>query len=397
MTEPAYPGFDFEVLARDPGSRARRGRLVTPHGEVATPAFIFCATKGTVKAAGPEDLERAGAQIILSNTYHMMLRPGGELVERLGGLHAFSGWRGPMLTDSGGFQVFSLGHGSVAGEIKGRRAPGREKTLLRISEEGALFRSYVDGSTVLLDPERSMRVQRQLGADLVVTFDECTPFHSSREYTQRSMERTHRWADRCLAEFERTHDGRQALYGILQGGVYEDLRREAAEFITSRPFFGNAVGGSLGAEPEQMYEVVDWALSSLGRDRPVHLLGIGGTRDVWEGVERGVDTFDCVAPTRIARHGWALTRKEPKGRINLRNARFKLDESPIDEDCECPTCRRFSRAYLHYLFKAGEIQAMHHVTVANIYFMTRLMKEIRGSLEEGRFPEAKRTWLGEAT
>jgi queuine tRNA-ribosyltransferase len=242
-----------------------------------------------------------------------------------------------------------------------------------------------------------MRVQRQLGADLVVTFDECTPFHSSREYTRRSMEMTHRWADRCLAEFERAHDGRQALYGILQGGVYEDLRTEAAQFISSRPFFGNAVGGSLGAEPEQMVEVVDWALSSLGRDRPVHLLGIGGTWDIWESVERGVDTFDCVSPTRLARHGWALTRKAPKGRINLRNARFKLDESPIDEDCDCPTCRRFSRAYLHYLFKAGEIQGMHHVTVCNVHFMTRLMREIRRSLAEGRFSEAKRTWLGEST
>lgn len=397
VTRLAYPGFDFRVLAEDPGSRARLGRLVTPHGEVATPAFIFCATKGTVKAAGPEDLERAGAQIILSNTYHMMLRPGGELVERLGGLHAFCGWDGPMLTDSGGFQVFSLGHGSVADEIKGRRTPGREKTLLSLGEEGAVFRSYVDGRTEVLDPERSMRVQRQLGADLVVTFDECTPFHSSREYTRRSMEMTHRWADRCLAEFERTHDGRQALYGILQGGVYDDLRTEAAQFISSRPFFGNAVGGSLGAEPDQMYEVVDGALSSLGRDRPVHLLGIGGARDIWESVERGVDTFDCVSPTRIARHGWALTKKYPKGRINLRNARFKLDESPIDEDCGCPTCRRFSRAYLHYLLKAGEIQAMHHVTVCNMHFMTRLMREIRGSLEEGRFSEAKRTWLGGPT
>lgn len=391
-----YPGFDFQVVRQDPASRARLGRLKTPHGSVDTPAFIFCATKGTIKVASPEDLERAGAQIILSNTYHMMLRPGGEVVERLGGLHKFTGWRGPMLTDSGGFQVFSLGHGSVADEIKGRgRRTGREKTLLKVNEKGAVFRSYLDGKRELLTPERSMEIQRQLGPDLVVSFDECTPFHVSRDYTRKSMERTHRWADRCLAQFDRTHEGRQALYGILQGGVYEDLRAEAGRYVSSRPFFGHAIGGSLGAEKQQMYEVVDFAQQHLTRDRPVHLLGIGGVDDIWEGVQRGVDTFDCVSPTRIARHGWALTRKAPKWRINLKNARFKLDESPIDEDCDCPTCQRFSRAYLHYLFKAGEIQAMHYVTVCNMHFMTRLMGEIRTSLAEGRFAAAKKAWLGD--
>ncbi|HEX9735385.1 MAG TPA: tRNA guanosine(34) transglycosylase Tgt [Thermoanaerobaculia bacterium] len=390
---PRPSGFGFRVAAEDPASRARRGRLETPHGAVETPAFVFCATRGTIKAAGPADLERAGAQIVLANTYHMMLRPGGEVVERLGGLHGFTGWRGPMLTDSGGFQVFSLGHGSVADEIKGRRRTGRAPTLVAIGEDGVTFRSYVDGRRELLTPERSMEVQRRLGADLVLTFDECTPFHVSRDYTRRSLERTHRWADRCLAELRRGGDGRQALYGILQGGIYRDLRAAAAEFVSARPFFGHAVGGSLGAEKEQMYDVVGFALDRLRRDRPVHLLGIGAVRDVWECVERGVDTFDCVAPTRIARHGWALTRREPGWRMNLRNARFKLDPAPIDEDCDCPTCRRFSRAYLHYLFKAGEIQAMHHVTVCNVHFMVRLMKEIRASLSQGRFAEAKKAWL----
>ncbi|MEM6797014.1 MAG: tRNA guanosine(34) transglycosylase Tgt [Acidobacteriota bacterium] len=391
----SYPGFGFEVVAQKDGERARRGVLTTPHGTVETPAFIFCATKGTIKAAGPEDMRAAGAQIVLSNTYHMMLRPGGELVEQMGGLHDFTGWRGPMLTDSGGFQVFSLGHGSVAEEIKGTSGSvkGRERTLLKITEKGAAFRSYVDGSKHLLTPEHSMRVQRQLGPDIVLTFDECTPFHVDRSYTRRSMEMTHRWADRCLREFERHHDGRQALYGIVQGGVYEDLRLAAGEFISSRPFFGHAIGGSLGGSKEQMYEVVEYGFEGLRRDRPVHLLGIGGVEDIWRCVGLGVDTFDCVSPTRIARHGWVLTRDEPKWRMNLRNARFRTDERPLREGCTCPTCRRFSRAFIHYLFKAGELQAMHHVTMCNVHFMVELMREIRAAIAGGRFEEARREWL----
>lgn len=395
MNEISYPGFDFEIVKTSEVGRARLGRLTTPHGALDTPAFVFCATKGSIKAADPYDLEAAGAQIMLSNTYHLMLRPGGETIERVGGLHRFTGWRGPMLTDSGGFQVFSLGHGSVADEIKGTRQSGRERTLLEISEEGALFKSYLDGSRHLLTPERALLEQRQIGADIVLTFDECTPFHSDRDYTARSLERTHRWGDRSIEEFLRHHDGRQALYGILQGGVYEDLRMRAAEWVSDRPFFGHAVGGTLGGEKEQMYEVVDWAIAPLRRDRPVHLLGIGGVRDLWEGVELGVDTFDCVSPTRIARHGWMLTRHEKAWRRNLKNARFKEDDGPLDEDCECPTCRRFPRALVHHLFRAHEIQAQHHLTVHNIHFITRLMRTIRQSIADGRFAEVKREWLGD--
>ncbi len=388
-----YPGFDFEVVAEQEGHQARLGKLTTPHGVVQTPAFVFCATKGTIKVASPQDMVAAGAQIILANTYHMMLRPGGELVEELGGLHSFTGWSGPMLTDSGGFQVFSLGHGSVADEIKGAKF-SRQRTLLKITEKGAAFRSYIDGSRQLVTPERSIREQRRLGADIVLAFDECTPFHADRTYTRRSMEMTHRWADRSLQEFERHHDGKQALYGILQGGVWRDLRLAAAEFISSRPFFGHAIGGSLGGTKQQMYDVVEHALVGLRRDKPVHLLGIGGVEDIWEGVSRGVDTFDCVSPTRIARHGWVLTREEPKWRMNLRNARFRRDPRPLREDCDCPTCQRYSRAFIHYLFKAGEVQAMHHVTVCNVRFMVRLMQEIRDALAAGRFEQVRREWLG---
>ncbi len=406
MTAPThleYPGFGFDVLARDAASRARRGRLRTPHGAIETPAFIFCATKGSIKSVTLDDLERIGPQIILSNTYHMMLDPGGERVAARGGLHGFIGWQGPMLTDSGGFQIFSLGHGSVADEIKGRRDTGRERTLLEIDEEGAVFRSYLDGKIERLSPERSIEVQRQLGADLIVAFDECTPFHIERQGTALSTARTHRWADRSLEEFARRHDGRQALMGVIQGGVYEDLRRQSAEFIASRPFFGHAVGGSLGAEKEQMYDVVDLTMGILRasgpENRPVHLLGIGGVDDIWHGVERGIDTFECVSPTRIARHGWALCRDEPGFKINLRNARFKADDSPVHgardgEPCDCPVCERHSRAFLHHLIRAGEIQGMRLLTLANLHFMTRLMREVRLSLEEGRFAETKQEWLG---
>lgn len=387
--------FGFEVLSQAAGGRARLGRLSTPHGVIETPAFMFCATRGTLKAAGPEDLELAGAQVMLANTYHLMLRPGSELVERLGGLHAFSGWKGPIFTDSGGFQVFSLGHGSVADEVKGRRTrPEGRKLLLRITEHGAVFKSYVDGAQVVLTPERAIEVQRQLGSDLVAVLDECTPYHVDRDYTEKSMEMTHRWAERCLVEFDRGDSGRQALYGIVQGGVHTDLRQRSAEFVSSRPFFGHAIGGSLGAAKDQMYDVVELTQAHLSPVRPVHLLGIGGVDDIFHGVERGIDTFDCVAPTRMARHGWALSGSEPLWRLNMTNARFREDESPLEADCDCRACRRHSRAFLHYLFKAGELQAMHLVTIHNLHFMTRLMAKVRAALAAGRFAELKREWLG---
>lgn len=387
-----YPGFSFEVLARDPAG-ARLGRLSTPHGVIETPAFVFCATKGTIKSAAPLDLERAGAQVLLANTYHLFLRPGGATVEELGGLHAFTGWRGPMLTDSGGFQIFSLGHGSVADEIKGHGAAERPPTLVAIEEDGARFVSYLDGQRHLLTPELSMRVQRQLGADLVLVLDECTPFHASAAYTERALERTHRWAERCLTEFRRTHDGRQALYGIVQGGVWPELRARAAEFVSQRPFFGHAVGGSLGASKAQMYEVVEMALEGLDPTRPVHLLGIGEVDDVWANAARGVDTFDCVGPTRMARHGWALVRGLERGRINLMNARFGTDSEPIEPGCACPTCARHSRALVHHLLKSKEPQGARHLTLHNLHFMTRMMAALRDSIAGGRFEEERRRWV----
>lgn len=392
-----HPGFDFEIIARDPSSRARLGRLQTPHGGILTPAFVFCATKGAIKAAGPRDLKAVNTDIILANTYHLMIQPGAERVAKMGGLHAFTGWPGPIMTDSGGFQIFSLGRGSDAQEIKGNRQENRMPLLTKLEEDGATFRSPRDGAYHTLTPESSVRIQRRLGADIVIVLDECTPFHVDRDYTARSLAMTHRWAERGLAEFQRSHDGKQALYGVIQGGIYEDLRREGAEFVASKPFFGHAVGGCLGDHKDQLYNIVDYAtrpLADRGDERPVHLLGIGGIRDIWKGVALGIDTFDCVAPTRIARHGWALLRGSENRRINLRNARFAEDAAPLDPDCACHACADFSRAYVHHLLKAGEVFGIQLLTIHNMAFMTRLMSEIRAALLAGSFEAAKADWLG---
>jgi queuine tRNA-ribosyltransferase len=390
-----YPNFGFEILHHNSETQARVGRLTTPHGDLLTPNFIFCATKAAIKGAGPEDLRAIKADIILSNTYHLMLQPGADVIEKVGGLHRFTGWQGPMLTDSGGFQIFSLGHGSVAEEIKGVRQTSRPPLLQSISEDGAVFRSYIDGKSHTLTPEKAMQIQRQLGADLVLVLDECTPFHVDKTYTAQSMQMSHHWADRSLTAFSQTHDGKQALYGIVQGGVYEDLRCESAQFISSRPFFGQAIGGSLGATKDQMFNVVQQTLMHLQRDKPIHLLGIGGIEDIWTCVALGIDTFDCVAPTRIARHGWALVRGRKRARLNLNNASFRTDDTPLDPTCDCSTCQTYSRAYLRHLFKAREIQGIRLVTIHNMRFMTRLLATIRQAIIENRFISARQAWFSE--
>jgi queuine tRNA-ribosyltransferase len=394
--------FSFNITKVSTKTRARLGRLKTPHGEIETPAFIFCATKAAIKGATPQQMKDAGTQIILSNTYHLMLQPGGELVERMGGLHKFMGWDGPMLTDSGGYQIFSLGHGSVSEEIKGKRNGPKNRSLKLISEEGATFKSYMGGAIYTLTPESSIQIQRQLGADLIVVLDECTPFNVDKSYTERSMHMSHRWAVRSLNEFNRLNvDSKQALYGIIQGGVYEDLREAGTDFVNSQPFFGHAVGGSLGASKDQMEDIVSYTMSRLSRDRPVHLLGIGGVRDIFHGVEQGIDTFDCVHPTRLARHGGALVRakhwqEQPyKGsdHLNLRNAMFREDSRPIDSDCGCETCKNYSRAYLHHLFKADELLGLTALTIHNVAFMNDMLLAIRVAIAEDRLEEEKSNWL----
>lgn len=375
--------FAFDILHRDQNTRARIGKLITPHGAIETPNFIFCATKAAMKACAPDVLRDLGVDIILSNTYHLLIQPGSELVEKMGGLHDFMQWHGPMLTDSGGYQIFAMGHGSISAEIKRKSITGRRKTLNKITEQGALFQSYTDGREIFLTPESSIQIQRELGADLIVMLDECTPFHVDKEYTARSMRMTHRWGDRCIAEFNRSDDGRQKLYGIVQGGVYPDLRREAAEYTASRDFFGTAVGGCLGDTKDSIIEIASYAMPYVAPDRPVHLLGIGGIEEIIRGAALGIDTFDCVSPTRMARHGWALAPFEESGRINIRNAKYREDKNPLDETLGNPASGAYSRAYIHHLFRAGEILGLQLLTQHNIAVMVRLMTDVRAAIRAG--------------
>jgi queuine tRNA-ribosyltransferase len=385
--------FRFEIMHRDPQSHARLGRLTTPHGAIDTPNFIFCGTKASVKGLSPAQLREAKTDIILSNTYHLMLSPGADLVAEMGGLHKFMGWDGPMFTDSGGFQIFSLGYGAVADEIKGRGQSHRPKTILKISEQGAEFKSYIDGKKYFLSPEGSVDIQRKLGADLIVQLDECTPYHVDKEYTARSMEMSMRWGDRSLAEYKRGDDGKQAMYGIVQGGTYPDLRKVSCEWTRDRDFFATAIGGSLGSHKEQMYEVVAMCAPMIHPARPVHLLGIGTFIDIFTNVRSGIDTFDCVSPTRQARHGWAVVKGAPKERINLRNARYRNDQGPVDETCACYSCRNHSRGYIHHLFKVSELLGMQLLSIHNVYTMNRLMRDVRAAIGSDTLDAMQKEWI----
>jgi len=396
----------FTVRTRDPGSRARTGTLHLTHGDVRTPAFVPLATKGAVKTLEPRDVAALGYELILGNTFHLLLAPGPELVAELGGLHEFMRWDRPIITDSGGFQVFSMGHGGVADEIKGRGRGGgagvsgsdgdRDRAttgaILAISEEGVRFRSYVDGRERFLSPEGSMAVQAALGSDIALVFDECTPFHVSREYTERSMERTHRWLDRCLTWHSVHGPAGQAVYGIVQGGVDQELRGVSVGVVASSPCDGVAIGGSLGQDKAQMHEVVAWATADLERlapDRPRHLLGIGDVDDLIAGVELGIDTFDCALPTRLGRHGVALVPAPESGwRVDLVKGRWRDSREPIMDGCGCPACSGgFTRAYLHYLMRAGELTGLRLITQHNLWFIARLMDDLRAAVDAGRLAE----------
>ena len=385
--------FAFDITHKDPKSYARTGTLTTPHGSIPTPNFIFCGTKASIKGLSPRQMKECGADIILSNTYHLMLSPGPDLVAEMGGLHKFMGWDGPMFTDSGGFQIFSLGFGSVADEIKGKAKDGRNKSILKITEEGATFQSYLDGKKFFLTPEYSIEIQRKLGADLIVQLDECTPFHVDKDYTAKSMHMSMRWGDRSLAEWKRHDDGKQKMYGIVQGGIYPDLRKESCEWTRDRDFFATAIGGSLGSHKEQMYEVVAMCSEHIHPDRPVHLLGIGSFIDVFSNVRAGMDTFDCVSPTRIARHGWGMVKGAPKERINLRNAKFARDQDPVDSTCTCYTCQNHSRGYIHHLFRTGEMLGMQLLSIHNVATMTRLMRDVRMAIASDTLDAVQKDWV----
>ena len=381
----------LQILHRDPGSRARAGVLRTAHGEVRTPAFVPLATKGTVKGLEAREVAVLGYDMVLGNTFHLFLEPGAELVARFGGLHDFMRWRRPIISDSGGFQVFSMGHGTVADEIKGRApsGPDRMGRVLSIEEEGVRFRSYIDGSERFMAPETSMEVQAKLGSDVALVFDECTPFNIDRDYTARSTERTHRWLDRCLAWHERHGPDGQLVYGIVQGGVHEDLRVASAQEVAARPVSGIAIGGSLGAEKAQMYEVVDWTIRAIDEARPRHLLGIGDVDDLIRGVELGIDTFDCAMPTRLGRHGVAIVPDpERRWRVDLTAARHRESDAPIMDGCPCPTCAGgHSRGYLHYLARNRELTGVRLLTLHNLAFVARLMAVLRAAIAAGRLAE----------
>jgi queuine tRNA-ribosyltransferase len=373
--------FGFELLQEDPHSRARAGVIHTPHGQIPTPAFAPVGTQATVKAVSPQELRELGVSLIMANTYHLYLRPGPDTVADLGGLHGFMGWDGPIMTDSGGFQVFSL-------------AP-----LRAVDMTGVTFRSHLDGSEHLFTPERVMDIQKKLGADIILCLDECSE-PLDYDYNVQALERTHHWAERCRAAHASRNQALrpvseaasgQALFGIVQGGVFADLRRRSAEFVTALDFPGYSIGGlSVGEPKELMHEMLEATVPLLPADKPRHLLGIGSPEDFFESVARGMDIFDCVLPTRIARNGALFTRT---GRLNIRNAQYADDPAPIEEGCDCYACRHFSRAYLRHLIMAKEILGIRLATLHNLHFTLNLMREIRDAILAGTFSTLKKEFL----
>jgi queuine tRNA-ribosyltransferase len=378
----------FEIGARDGAARA--GTLQTAHGPVATPAFIPLASKGTVRSLDSHEVAEIGYELVLGNTYHLFVSPGSERVAAAGGLHDFMGWNGALITDSGGFQVFSLAHGGVADEVKGSGRPGggEHGAVVAIDEEGARFRSYRDGSELFISPEVSMEVQAKLGSDIALVFDECTPYHADREYTARSMDRTHRWLGRCLAWHERNGPARQAVFGIVQGGVHEDLRRESAQAVSESAVDGIAIGGTLGRDKEEMRGVLELTAPLLPVGAAKHLLGIGDVDDLLGGIALGLDVFDCAIPTRLARHGTALVPDPARRfRLDLRKAGWEGSSEPIVDGCPCDACARHDRDYLSYLSRAEELTAVRLLCLHNLTFLQRLMAGAREAIEAGAFDE----------
>ncbi len=358
----------FELIKTDKKSKARRGRVHTPHGSIETPVFMPVGTAATVKAMRPDEVKEMGAQIILSNTYHLYLRPGHDIIKEAGGLHKFMNWDKAILTDSGGFQVFSLGD------------------LRKITEEGVEFRSHIDGSKHMLSPEKSMEVQNALGSDIMMAFDECAPYPADRSYVKNSLERTTRWLKRCKDAHTNTEV--QSLFGIMQGGMYQDLRYQSAMEILELDLPGYAIGGlSVGEPKDLMYEVLDYSVDYLPTDKARYLMGVGSPDYLFEGVERGVDMFDCVLPTRIARNGTAMTSH---GKVVIKNAKYERDFTALDPECDCYTCKNYSRAYLRHLFKSNEILSSMLLTNHNLHFLINLMSGMRKAIEEDRFLDFKR-------
>ncbi len=365
--------FTFELTGRDAGSAARVGRIETPHGGFDTPVFMPVGTQATVKAVSQEDLELIDAPIILGNAYHLYLRPGTEIIKSAGGLHEFMTWKRPILTDSGGFQVFSLG------------------TMNKVTDDGVQFQSHIDGSSHFLGPERAIDIQRDIGADIIMCFDECTSYPVTAQTARDSMERTLTWAARCRTHWARESMTAQALFGIVQGSTFEDLRKESAERTVALDFPGYAIGGvSVGESKDEMAQAVAAAAPLLPEDKPRYLMGVGPPEDFLTAIELGVDMFDCVMPTRNARNGSLFTST---GKINIKNQRFRTDFGPLDPACSCPVCRRYSRAYLSHLFRSGEVLALRLNTLHNLCFMLDLSANVRAAIRAGSFVEFKRAFL----
>lgn len=362
----------FELKKTDDRTRARLGTIHTPHGDVNTPVFMPVGTQATVKAMKPEEVDKLGAEIILGNTYHLYLRPGHDIVREAGGLHKFMNWHKPILTDSGGFQVFSLGH------------------MRKITEEGVTFRSYLDGSKHMLSPEKSMEIQEALGSDIMMAFDECAPPEADHAYVTKSMALTNRWLKRCKDYHYMSEDKteRQSLFGIQQGGMFKDLRKESSKFISDMDLPGYSIGGLSVGEPKEVFlDMMDDCPDMLPKEKPRYLMGVGSPDYLFEGVERGIDMFDCVLPTRIARHGLVMTSH---GRVNIKNKQYERDWGPLDPECDCYTCRNYSRAYLRHLFKSEEILSSMLLSEHNLHFLVNTMKNMREAIKENRFPEYKK-------
>jgi len=372
--------FRFDVFHRSKKSRARVGRIHTPHGIIDTPNFVAVGTNGSIKAADNSLIDAAGLQLMFCNTYHMMLQPGTEVVKKAGGLHKFINRKNPIITDSGGFQVFSLAYGSVADELKSRGTKKQGGSVLKITEEGVVFRSYRDGSKMLLTPESSVQAQKDLGADIIIPFDELPPYHIGHAELKKSLERTHRWEKRSLDTHLANPQG-QAMYAVIHGGIDQEMRKTSCQFLTDLPFDGYAIGGSVGKNKEEMHELLSFTLPLLPESHPNHLLGIGDLPSIARSIPLGIDTFDSSYPTRAARHGIALTSK---GDLNITKAENATKFTPIEEGCGCPTCQQFSLAYLHHLFKARELTSLSLATIHNIHHIVNLMKAYREAILEDR-------------
>ena len=361
----------YRLIKKEKHTGARLGEIITPHGTFPTPMFMPVGTQATVKTQSPEELKEMGSGIILSNTYHLWLRPGDELIARAGGLHKFMNWDQPILTDSGGFQVYSL-------------ADSRN-----ITEEGVTFKNHLNGSKMFLSPEKAISIQNNLGSDIMMSFDECPQFYQPYDYVKKSIERTSRWAERGLKAHRRPHD--QGLFGIVQGAGFEDLRRQSAHDLVSMDYPGYSIGGlAVGETHEEMYQTLETVVPYLPENKPTYLMGVGTPENILESVERGVDFFDCVYPSRNGRHGHAYTNH---GKMNLNNAKYELDDRPLDSTCGCPVCKRYSRAYIRHLLKAGEMLGMRFLVMHNLYFYNNMMEEIRSAIEKGEFQVYKKAKL----